>query len=439
MKTIWENYRFSILLIGGMIVGGAAGLIWGPGASVLQPVATIFLNLLFCCVVPLVFCSLVTAIARLSDMSTLRRILIMFFVGTFATGLIACTMMAVSCVFFDPAAGAQIDLSGESELGAGMDIFGMFTVEEFYTLFSKNNLLALIVFSILFAIAIALAGKKGEPVLELMESLSEVVSKLISIIMKAAPVGLGCYFAILMGTQGEQIVGPLFRAVVLYAVVTLVFFVLIQTAYAYIGAGAEGVRRWWKTCLPSVLTSLGTQSSAASIPSNLTQAEQIGIPKIVSDLVIPLGANLHKDGVANVQVLKIAFVCSIMGLNFSDPAMLAMTIGISVIGGMAMGAIPGGGYVAETLIITVFGFPTAAFPVMVMLGTILDPLETMVSVTGDTGLAMVIARLVKGKRWMQEADEERAARASEPADEPAITFAAGTAPEGAATLEPSRA
>ncbi len=424
MKTIWENYRFSILLIGGMIIGGVAGLIWGPGASVLQPVANIFLNLLFCSVVPLVFCSLVTAIARLRDMATLRRILIMFFVGTFVTGLIACTIMAVSCIFFDPAAGAQVDLTGESELGASMDIFGMFTVEEFYTLFSKNNLLALIVFSILLAIAIAMAGEKGEPVLDVLESMSEVVSKLISIIMKAAPVGLGCYFAILMGTQGEQIVGPLFRGVVLYAVVTLVFFVAIQTLYAYLGAGAQGVRRWWKTCLPSVLTSLGTQSSAASIPSNLTQSEQIGIPKIVSDLVIPLDANLHKDGVASVQVLKIAFVCSLLGLNFTDPAMLAMTIGISVIGGMAMGAIPGGGYVAETLIITVFGFPTSAFPVMVMLGTILDPLETMVSVTGDTGLAMVIARLVEGKGWMGRAKKRPEPEGPEQADGPKIAFAA---------------
>lgn len=319
MKTIWENYRFSILLIGGMVIGGVIGLLWGPGASVLQPVATIFLNLLFCCVVPLVFSSLVCAIARLRDMATLRRILIMFFVGTFITGIIACTIMAVGCILFDPAQGAQIDLSGESELGAGMDILSMFTVPSFYSLFTKDNLLALIVFSIIFAIAIAMSGEQGEPVLKLLESLSAVVGKLISIIMKAAPVGLGCYFAILMGTQGEQIVGPLARAVILYAVITLAFFVVIQTVYAYIGAGAAGVRRWWKTCLPPMLTALGTQSSAASIPPNLTQAEQIGIPKIVSDLVIPLGANLHKDGVANVQVLKIAFVCSLLGISFTDP------------------------------------------------------------------------------------------------------------------------
>ena len=409
MKEIWKNYRFSILLLGAMVIGGGAGLALGSATEVVQPIATIFLNLLFCCVVPLVFSSLETAIAGLRDLSKLRRMLVYFFVGTFLTGLIACLMMGVGCLVFDPAAGADIELgAGETELGAGVDIASMITVPAFYDLFSKDNLLALILFSIIFAIAIVMAGEKGEPVLDVIQSLSEVVGKLIGIVMKAAPLGLGCYFAILTGTYGEQIVGPLSRAALLYIVVTLLYFVVSQTAYAFIGAGREGVARWWKTCVPPVLMSLGSQSSAASIPSNMEQARQIGIPAAVADLVIPLGANLHKDGVASVQVVKIALLCSIVGVGFADPQTFAMAIGMSVIGGMAMGAIPGGGYVAETLIITAFGFPTMGFPVIVMLGTILDPLETMVSVTGDTGLAMVISRLVEGKGWLKRSDEARA-------------------------------
>ena len=414
MKSFWKNYGFSVLLIGGMVVGAVVGLVWGEGATVLQPVATLFLNLLFCCVVPLVFSSLVTAIAHLRDMATLRRILVMFFVGAFLTGLVGCSLMALGCLVIDPGAGVTIDLGAESELGAGVDIFSMLTVPAFFDLFSKDNLLALIVFSIIFAIALAMTGEKGEPVLSFLESVSDVVGKLIGIVMKAAPVGLGCYFAILMGTHGEQIVGPLSRSAVLYAVITLAFFAVIQTAYAFVGAGREGVRRWWKTCLPPMLTALGTQSSAAAIPPNMAQAKQLGIPAAISDLVIPLGANLHKDGVAMVQVVKIALVCSVLGLDFSDPSIFFAAIGLSVVGGVAMGAIPGGGYVAETLIITALGLPTAVFPIMVMLGTIMDPIETMVSVTGDTGLAMTISRLIEGKGWMDRSAAGTGAKCSEP-------------------------
>jgi len=390
-----------------MVLGGVIGLFWGKGAKILQPVADIFLNLLYCCVVPLIFCSLTAAIAKMENLVKLRKILITFLIGTILTGVISCLFMVAAALMFDPAKGAVLDLAEKVEdVNGSMNFLGMFTVKDFPLLFSKSNLMALIVFTVMFSIAIIMAGEKGKPVLKLMEALSDIIVNVIGIVMKIAPIGLGCYFAILIGEYGDQVIGPLSRAIIIYCAVIIVYFVLSQTIMAYIGAGTAGVKRWWKTALAPTLTALGTCSSAATLPLNMIQGKQLGIPDDIADITIPLGANLHKDGACIIQILKIAFLCSIFGIPYATPRNIIMSIVVAVVASVVMGGIPAGGYVAEIFIISAFGFPTVAIPVMVLIGTITDAPATVVNVTGDTGLAMVIARIVDGKDWMKKAIAE---------------------------------
>lgn len=247
MKTLWNTYKSSILLLSSMLLGGIIGFFWGEGSQVLQPVADIFLNLLYCCVVPLIFCSLTSAIAKMENLAKLKKILLAFLVGTIVTGIIACLFMVVTCLIFDPGKGAVLDLTQDVEnIEGSMNFLGMFTVNDFPLLFSKSNLMALIVFTIIFSIAIIMSGEKGKPILKLIDSLSEIIIKVIGIVMKIAPIGLGCYFAILIGQYGEQVIGPLSRALLIYLCVVIIYFVFSQTAMAYIGAGTKGVKKWCK-------------------------------------------------------------------------------------------------------------------------------------------------------------------------------------------------
>lgn len=409
MKTLWTTYKSSVLLLASMIVGGVIGYFWGPGTAILQPVADTFLNLLYCCVVPLIFCSLTAAIAKMKDLSKLKKIMSIFLAGTFITGIISCIFMIVPCLFIDPTKGSTIKLAETVKDASGsMNVLGMFTVGDFPLLFSKAHLMALIVFTVIFAIAVIQAGEKGEKIVDAMEALTAVVVKIIGIVMKLAPLGLGCYFAILIGTNGSEVIGPLSKAIGMYMVVIVVYYVVSQTAEAYIGAGTEGVRTWWATAVPPTLTALGTCSSAATLPINIQQAKEIGIPDEIADLVIPLGANLHKDGACVIQIIKIAFLCSVFGMNFATPKNIFLSIVVAVIASIVMGGIPAGGYVAEIFILSAFGFPTVAIPIMVLIGTITDAPATAVNVTGDTGLAMIIARFVEGKDWLKKAQEKKA-------------------------------
>lgn len=324
-----------------------------------------------------------------------------FLVGTIVTGIAACLFMMIPALIFDPGKGAILDLSEDVANASGsMNFLGMFTVGDFPLLFSKANLMALIVFTVIFSIAIILAGEKGKPIIYAMDCMTEVIVKVIGIVMKLAPLGLGCYFTILIGQYGKEVIGPLSRGIVMYLAVVVVYFVVSQTVMAYIGAGAEGVKAWWKGAAAPTLTALGTCSSAATLPLNLIHAKEIGIPDEIADISVPLGANLHKDGACIIQILKISLLCSAFGINYATPRNLIMSVVVAVIASAVMGGIPAGGYVAEIFIISVFGFPTVSIPIMVLIGTITDAPATAINVTGDTGLAMIIARVVEGKDWL---------------------------------------
>ena len=183
------------------------------------------------------------------------------------------------------------------------------------------------------------------------------------------------------------------------------------------------MRRWWKTAAAPTLTALGTCSSAATLPLNLIQAKELGIPSDIADVSIPLGANLHKDGACIIQILKISFLCSVFNINYATPKNILLSIVIAVVASVVMGGIPAGGYVAEIFIISAFGFPTVSIPIMVLIGTITDAPATVVNVTGDTGLAMIIARVVDGKDWMKRSDKTR--KQAESGMKPVLTGAAG--------------
>lgn len=402
MKKLFQTYKSSILLLACMIIGAVSGYFWGEGASVLQPIADIFLNLLYCSIVPLIFVSLVSSIGKMKDLAKLRKVLLIMLVSFIITGIIASLYMVFVTGVFDPAKGTTIAFDKTTEEFTGSTNFlSMFTVNDFPGLLSRKNLMALMVFTIIFAISLVSIGKKGKVITDFMDALSDVILKLIGIIMKLAPLGLGCYFAILMGQNGKELIGPLSRAIIVYLVAVIIYYALSNTLFAYIGAGREGVRRYWKHCITPTITALGTCSSAASIPVNLIAAKEIGVSDDIADISIPMGANLHKDGACIITILKIAFMCSVFNIPFLTVQNIITAVVVSVVASTVMGAIPAGGYVGEIFIVSAFGFPQVSIPIMVLIGTITDAPATAINVTGDVGIAMIISRFVEGKNWLQ--------------------------------------
>lgn len=410
MKNFFKNYKSSLLLLGAILIGGVVGAILGPKATILKPFGDLFLNLLFMSLVPLVFFSVSSAIANMSTMKRLGKIMVNIVIVFLSTALIAAIIGIIGVIVFNPTKGLDSSMFS-SVMGSGdvvqtekltiLDqIVKTITVSDFQMLFSKSNMLQLIVFSVLFGLATAMAGEKAKGIAKFVEEGGVVIGNIVKIIMYYAPIGLGCYFASVIGELGTQILSGYMSAFLLYLGITVVYYFGFYTLYAYLAGGKLGIKTFWKNAMGPTVTAVATCSSAACIPVNLVSAKQMGVPEDIAETVIPLGANTHKDGSVIGGVLKITFLMGIFGVDITNPVTLISIVCVSFLVGAVVGAIPGGGVIGEMLILSVFGFSPQMLPILTVLGTIIDAPATLLNSAGNTVCAMMVARLVEGKNWI---------------------------------------
>ena len=402
-KSIWEAYRFSIILLGAIFLGSLIGIQFGEKAKILKPLGDLFINGMFTIVVPLVLVTISSSISSMSDMKRLKSVLKNLFLVFVSTGFVAAIIILVIVTVFPPAQGVNLSLKATEALKpfqTGEQVVKALTVTDFPELISRKNMLPLILFSIVFGMCVNMIGEKGKSVAKGLEALAEVFLKMINLLMYYAPIGLGAYFAALVGEYGGQLIGSYTRAMVIYYPLCFIYFVVMFPIYGYIAGGKDGVRAMKHLISPGI-TSLATQSSIATLPVNLEAAEKIGVPKDIREIVLPIGATAHMDGTVFSSILKISFLFGIFQVPFTGVGTYVSAILLSIVGGVVMSGVPGGGLIGEMLIVTMYGFPPEAFPIIATIGYLVDPPATMINATGDTVAAMLVTRLVEGKDWMK--------------------------------------
>lgn len=411
MKNFFKTYKSVIILLAAIIIGAIVGIAFGEKAAVLSPFGDIFLNLLFVTIVPLVFLSITTSISRIKQPKRLGKILVTI-IALFAITTIIAALVGVFATnvvkLVDTENGEQIKASldsetDEEETSEEVTILERtvqaITVTDFTGLLSKNNIIALVVFSILFGFAIRMAGEKAEPVENFLNSAYEIILKFIHIINYYAPIGLGCYFAALVGTFGSSIAIGYAKTFVIYLVVAVIYYFVFYTMYAFIAGGKKGVVAFWKNVIPTTVTALATCSSGASIPVNMQTAKKIGVSDDIANTVIPLGTSFHKDGSAIGSVFKIMFLVCLFATN---PSLIQIIL-VALVANLLITAVPiGGGTISEMMILSLMGYPVAALPILTMIATIIDAPATVLNVVGDTATSMLTARIVDGKDWMDK-------------------------------------
>ena len=401
-----KNYKSILLLLGGILAGSILGLVFGKGVEVIKPLGDIFLNLLFTAIIPLVFFTIASSIANLEKTEKLGKLFVIV-IGVFlCTVLISAILMLVAVLLFpihQDIILSKIPLESVQSANTDSQITQLLTAGDFYELLSRKSMLALIIFSFLIGFACLQSGEKGKDFSRFLNSGNEVMKQLLHIIMKTAPIGLGAYFAYQVGIFGPQLFGAYAKPLGLYYAVCAFYFVVFFSMYAFIAGGKLGFKVFWKNNITPSLTALGTCSSIATIPANLEGAEQMNIPSHIRNVVIPLGAPLHKDGSSMSSIIKIAVIFAMFGKDFTDPNTLLTALGITVIVSVVEGGIPNGGYIGEILAITVYGFPMEqALPAAMIVGTLVDPMATLLNANGDLVSAMMVTRISEGKKWLTE-------------------------------------
>lgn len=402
-QSIWEAYKFSILLIGAILIGSLIGIHFGEAAVKLKPLGDLFINGMFMIVVPLVFITISSSIAGMNDMNRLGKIMKNLFLIFVGTGVVAFFYVFVVVKIFPPAAGVALEMPAAEALKpfqTGDQIVKAITVTDFPELISRKNMLPLIIFSIVFGICVNMIGEKERAIAQGLEALSEVFLKMIGLLMYYAPIGLGAYFAALVGEHGKELLGSYARAIAVYYPLCLVYMFTAFPVYGYIAAGKEGIRALKHVISPAI-TAVATQSSIATLPVNLEACKKIGVPKDIREIVLPIGATAHMDGTVLSTILKISFLFGIFQIPFEGMGTYLSALALSVVGGVVMSGVPGGGLIGEMLIVTMYGFPAEAFPIIATIGYLVDPFATMINASGDTMASMLVTRAVEGKDWIK--------------------------------------
>lgn len=419
MKKFLSNYKSTIILIAAIIVGALVGIVFQEKAAILKPLGDIFLNLLLVVIIPLIFLTITTSITKMKSPKRIGKIMTTIIVVFLITSFIAVIVGFISTNFVDlvkPEDGEQIRLALEDEtveienekLSIADRTVKLLTVNDFSKLLSNDNIIALLIFSILCGIAINMAGEKAKPVKDLLNSANIVVENIIKIIMYYAPIGLGSYFATLVGTFGATIAVGYLKTFIIYTVVAIVFYVLIYSIYAFIAGGKRGLKLFWKNVLPSTLTAIATCSSAACIPINVECSKKMGVPEDIAETTIPLGTSFHKDGSIIGSMFKIMFLVCLFGTSIRTPGEIFGVLGIALLANLLITAVPiGGGTISEMLIITMMGYPVSALPILTIIATIIDVPATMLNVVGDTASSMLVARIVDGRKWIKNKEKVR--------------------------------
>jgi Na+/H+-dicarboxylate symporter len=405
-QTVWEAYRFPLILLAAIIIGSIIGVVIGADAAMFKPLGDIFLNLMFTVVVPLVFITISSAVANMANMKRLGSILKNLLLVFIVTGIIASVIMIFFVTVIPPAQGVDLSVNAEEpieQISLANQAVKAITVSDFPELLSRRNMLPLIVFSVLFGFCVTALGEKGKKVAEALDMLSNVMMKMVSFIMYYAPVGLAAYFAALVGEFGPELLKDYARAMAVYYPVTIAYFFIAFFVYAYYSGGMLAVKRFFKNIVSPAFTSLATQSSIATLPVNLESARKMGVPKDIREIVLPMGATMHMDGSCLSAILKISFLFGLYGKDFAGIGTFATAILISVMSGVVMSGVPGGGLIGEMLIVNLYGFPPEAFPIIATIGFLVDPPATMVNACGDSVAAMMVTRLVEGKEWLEKA------------------------------------
>ena len=404
MKNFLKNYGFIIFMLIGIVAGCIVGAMW-PGATVLEPLGNLFVNMMFCIVVPMVFCSIASAIANMDNAKRAGKLMGVTLASFFVTAAIAAVIMYIVCRIFPLVSSSYEAVEGEvgEAMGLGEMIVAFFTKPDFSELLSRRAILPLIVFAVLFGFGVQMSGGKETIVAKFLASATDALMNMVKLVSYYAPIGFFGFFACLVATYGPQLIGDYSKTLAIYYVLSFVYMFAMFPVYARFGGGKGGAKVMFQHLFKPAAVSFGTCSSVATIPTNMEAAEKTGITKEVSKVVLPMGATMHMDGSAMSAIIKVAFLFGVFGKDFgTGEAILAILV--AVFSSVAMSGIPGGGGTGELVLCTIF-FPeqlAIAYPIALALGNLVDPPATMVNAAGDYVVSFIVERFVNGKDWLQK-------------------------------------
>ncbi|MBU2884000.1 dicarboxylate/amino acid:cation symporter [Psychrosphaera sp. B3R10] len=358
---------------------------------------SVFVSSLKMIVVPLVFVSLVVGTCSLNDASKLARLGGKSISMYLLTTAIAITLAILFALFVGPGTGVDIPTNQVFEAkqapGVAQVLIDMFPTNPFKSM-AEGKMLQVIVFALLFGVAMALSGKPGERLASVFSDLNTVIMRLVVILMNLAPYGVFCLLAKLFTTLDG---GTIFSLIKYFA---LVIFVLLLHGFVVYGSllklftGLSPVI-FFKKMRDAALFAFSTSSSGATLPVTMeTATKKLGVKNSIASFTLPMGATLNMDGTAIMQGVATVFIAQVFGvdLSISDYLMVILTATLASIG---TAAVPGVGLIMLAMVLQQVNLPVEGIALIIGVDRLLDMTRTAVNVTGDCMVSCVVAKSEK--------------------------------------------
>ncbi len=388
-----------------MVAGIAVGLLAGPGVlteEILKPLGHMFIGLIKMLVVPLIFCSLIAGVASMEgDLQRMGRISGRTFLLYMITTAIAVTLGLAVATLLAPGQGVSLDLNVakeavKAEAPQSLLSYLTKTLQELVPsnpvkALTEGNILQIIIFALLFAVAMNKVGEKGKPVREFFVSAAEVVYALTAMVMKVAPLGIFALLAWVAGSHGLKILGPLFKLILCCYLASLLHLLLV------IGGGARWLakiplRKFFSATSEPLAFAFASTSSSGTLPLTINAVHNnLGVSRRLCEFMLPLGATINMDGTAIYQGVCAVFIAQLYGVDLSSSHYLAI-IFTATLASIGTAGIPGAGLIMLSMVLTAANLPLEAIALIGGVDRILDMARTVVNIMGDCMVTTVVAR-----------------------------------------------
>jgi len=411
-KPIWTHLYVQV--IGAIVLGGLIGHFWPTFGESLKPLGDAFIKLVKMIIAPVIFLTVTTGIAHLSDLKSVGRVAGKAFayflvVSTFAliVGLIVANVvrpgagMGVDPATLDPAAVAQYSQAAHDQTITGFLLH--IIPDTVVGAFAEGEILQVLFFSILFGISLAIIGERAKPVLTVLESASAAFFRLVHILMKAAPIGAFGAFAFTIGRYGIDSVLSLLALVGTFYLTSLIFVLGVLGAIAW--ANGFSIFKLIRYLKEELLLVLGTSSSEAALPSLIEKLERAGAKKSVVGLVVPTGYSFNLDGTNIYMTLAALFIAQACGIELSLGEQLLL-LAVAMLSSKGAAGVTGAGFItlAATLAV-VPSVPVAGMALILGVDRFMSECRALTNFVGNAVATLVVAR------WDKALDREALADA----------------------------
>ena len=407
-----------------ILIGMALGVLFGLILSFLdngdrfisdyiKPFGTIFINLLKLIAVPLILASLIKGVSDLKDISKLSkmggRTIITYLITTLTAVIIGLVLVNV----IEPGKSISVETRNElveaystdtkakqeaaakqRESGPLKALVDMVPSNIFLAASNNRNMLQVIFFALFFGIGmILLTGKEVKAVKEFFDSFNVIILKLIDLIMLSAPYGV---FALLAALVVEAPSIELFKALALYAITLLLGLSIMIFIYTIVVQlfTKKKISFFMKGMAPAQLLAFSTSSSAATLPVTMECVkDKLGVDKEVASFVLPIGATINMDGTSVYQGVAAVFIAQAFGLDLSLTAQLGIVF-TATLASIGTAAVPSAGIVMLVIVLAQAGIPEAGLALIFAIDRPLDMCRTIVNVTGDAAVSMIVGKSI---------------------------------------------